>query len=149
MMRNAKIGDVATDLDVSLQTVRNWLKLGDEYFSESATRPTGKRFTPSDIQQLQTIKSLLADGLTYEDIPTRLSPAPQVVEILDDHQEPPTTNQDATSALQTLELMQYINDMLEQQQKTYNQTINAKDETIQVLKDEIERLRRPWWKRLF
>ena len=146
MMRNTKIGDVATDLDVSLQTVRNWLKLGDEYFSESATRQTGKRFAPSDIQQLQTIKSLLADGLTYEDIPTRLSPAPQVVEILDDHQEPPTTNQDATSALQLIELTQYV---IDQQKETFQVTLDAKDETIQVLKDEIERLRRPWWKRLF
>ena len=149
MASKMRIGDTAKMLGVTTATIRNWLSIGDEYFSESASRTTGKRFTPSDIQQLQTIKSLLADGLTYEDIPTRLSPAPQVVEILDDHQEPPTTNQDATSALQTLELMQYINDMLDQQRETYNQTINAKDETIQVLKDEIERLRRPWWKRLF
>jgi hypothetical protein len=51
--------------------------------------------------------------------------------------------------------MEYITRLLDQQQETHQVTINAKDETIQVLKADNERLRSnlerarlPWWKRL-
>ena len=147
MNRNAKIGDVAHGLEVSLQTVRNWLKMGDEYFSQNATKTTGKRFTPADIQQLQRIKSLLGEGLTFEDIPARLPAFPQVV----DHQDPP----EQTAAIQPTEYLDQLMAILDQQAQTYQVTISAKDETIQVLRsenerlrDELERSRLPWWKRL-
>ena len=155
MNGNAKIGDVAANLGVSLQTVRNWLKIGDEFFSENATRSTGKRFTPGDIQQLQRIQSLIADGLIYEDIPAKLKPSPQVVEVIEEApQEPPGTPRNGANSIQTLDLMESIERLLEHQRETYQETISAKDETIEVLKDENERLRRerdrarlPWWKR--
>ena len=156
MNKNTKIGDVADHLGVTLQTVRNWLKIGDVYFSHSATRTTGKRFTTSDITQFEAIKELRAGGLNIDEIASRLSPAPQLVEdVGDTSPEPPTTPQDATSAIQTLELMQYVNELLEQQREAFQPTIDAKNELIRELRndknrlqDELNRLRLPWWQRL-
>ena len=152
MNENTKIGDVASSLGVSLQTIRNWLKVGGEFFSQNATKTTGKRFTPADIQQMQRIKSLLAEGLTFEDIPARLPAAPQVV---DDIPKEQPDQQEPSNALQPTEYLDQLMAILEQQRETYQETIGAKDETIQVLRsenerlrDELERSRLPWWKRL-
>jgi len=66
-MQTKRISEVSEQLGVSAQTIRNYLKIGSDFFSERATRKTGKRFTDSDIEQLQTVRDLLSDGLRYDD----------------------------------------------------------------------------------
>jgi len=149
-----RIGDTAAMLGVHPATVRNWLKLGDEFFSSNATKTTGKRFTPQDIEQLKRIQSLLDEGFRYEDIPARL-PVPEVFEVIEDTPpEAPGPSQTNANAMQPTEYLERFQAILEQQHETHQEAIRAKDETIQVLKDENERLRadlerarRPWWKR--
>ena len=146
-----RIKDVATQLECSTQTIRNYLKIGDQFFSERATAKTRKRFDDGDIRQLQTIKSLLDDGLTYDQIPDRLTPAPRVVDVghePDPNPEPPPEDAPPTTSALA---------------KRYEQTIAAQQQTIVLqndyidhLKSENERLRSelddarlPWWRRIF
>jgi len=151
-----RIGEVADILKVSLQTVRNWLNLGEEFFTEAATRQHGKRFTAADLDQLKRIQNLLSEGFKLDQIKTMLPAAPQIVDVIEDP-PPRATDQQPTSqvnALETIDIFEQVQQLLKQQQENHQVTINAKDETIAVLqdenerlRDEVERLKRPWWKR--
>jgi len=160
-----RIKDVATELNVSSQTIRNYLRLGDQYFSEDATHPTRKRFNNSDIRQLQRIKQLLDTGLTYEDIPDELTPAARVIhnghdvgqEDTDTDQTPEDTPPEDTQKTTDLAI-QYEPIIAAQQQtiQTLNDHINTlksdKDRLqhqVDQLQNKLDRERLPWWRRLF
>jgi len=139
MAENTKrIGDVADILQVSTQTIRNWLRLGDDFFTEAATRQHGKRFAAADLDQLKRIQRLLSEGFILDQIKTMLPAAPQIVDILEDPQPPATDHQPTNAPIEVF----------------WSVTLAAKDETIAILKeenqrlrDEIENLRKPWWRR--
>jgi DNA-binding transcriptional MerR regulator len=63
-----KIGDVANFLDVSGQTVKNWVSAFPDYFSESAQRNFSKRFTPQDLERLIEIQTLRNQGRQLDEI---------------------------------------------------------------------------------
>ncbi len=63
-----KIGDVANFLDVSGQTVKNWVGAFPDHFSESAQRNFSKRFTPQDLEMLIEIQTLRNQGRQIEEI---------------------------------------------------------------------------------
>ena len=160
MNENMRIGDVANRLDVTPATVRNWVKLfGDEYLSGQAKKKTGKRFTPADVATLREIQRLLQDGLRYEDIPHQLQPLPEIVtgdtfEGAD--QQPfdiPDPTVDRENAIQPLE---FFTDFIDKMTAQHDREIQAKDALIDELKDdktrlqdEVDRLRLPWWEKLF
>ena len=154
-MPDLTIGQVADLLGVTRQTIHNWLKnIGYEFFSENATRVSGKRFPPDDIEQLRTIKGLLEMGKRYEQIPDLIN-TPQVFDVVDDIPKEQPDQQEPSNAIQLAEYFDQLLKMLEQQQQNHQVSISAKDETIQILKSENERLRQdlerarqPWWKRL-
>ena len=155
-----RIGEVATQLDVTPATVRNWIKLfGDEYLSDQANKKTGKRFTPTDVATLREIQRLLHDGLRYEEIPHQLQPIPEIM--VDDtfggaDQQPfdipdPTVNRE--NAIQPLE---FFTDFIDKMTTQHEREIVAKDDLITELKGdktrlqaEIDRLNLPWWDKLF
>ena len=53
-------------------TLRRYVSLFQENFSESAIRPRGRRFTERDIVTIGRIKKMFSDGKTEEDIMARL-----------------------------------------------------------------------------
>ncbi|MGD8397560.1 MAG: MerR family transcriptional regulator [Anaerolineae bacterium] len=72
--------EVASELDVSPSTLRRWSNEFADHLSDSAGRPqpelgsktAHRRYTEDDLATLETIKDLLADGLTYVQVARRL-----------------------------------------------------------------------------
>jgi len=165
-MPTKRMREVSEQLGVSSQTVRNYLKLGPEYFSERATHPSRKRFTAEDVVTLRVIRDHLANGLTYDDIPDRLTPAaPRVIDHgqtigREDHEPDPEPDQPTKrDQQQTTDLAIQYEPIIAAQQ----QTIMSKNEFIEELKtdkdrlqrevdqlkEDLDRSKRPWWSRLF
>ena len=152
-MTDLKVGETAKTLNTTTTTVRNWVNAFGEFLSPSAQLQRRKRFTPQDITILKEIQSLSNDGFTYAEIPDRLNDVP-LQEVLDfeeippeeipDQQPPPQDN-----ALAIPEVFEFITQALDNAAAQHEREILAKDETIQLLRDELNRQRQPWWKRLF
>jgi len=142
-------GEIRKILDVTDATVRNYCNRFGEFLSPDATRKTRKRFSPADVQILQLAKSYLDDGYTYDQVINLLEnqslddildieiPSPQV--------EKPSSPDDETNAILPAEFY-----------KQFEIAIAAKDQTIEILLTENERLRaelakkdRGFWDRLF
>ncbi len=60
----------ATELNVSLNTLKRWVKEFSDYLSPSVGTNNGasRRFTPDDIALLNRIKKQLADGLSTDEV---------------------------------------------------------------------------------
>lgn len=153
------IGQTASQLQVTNATIRNWVNIyGPSHLSADAQRKTGKRFTPEDVSVLRKVQQLLAGGLTYDQV---LENMPKTPEVLPERPEtgekqPPEDEIPATGQLQTIDLMERVYSMLEQQQQQFQVTLDAKDELISELKqdkqrlqDEITQLKKPWYRRIF
>jgi DNA-binding transcriptional MerR regulator len=73
-------GDVARELDISTSTLRRWAKEFHPYLSKTAAKPdstsagagTHRRYTTEDVQLLMRVKTLLDQGLTYDQVIDRL-----------------------------------------------------------------------------
>jgi DNA-binding transcriptional MerR regulator len=73
-------GDVARELDISTSTLRRWAKEFHPYLSSTAAKPdstsagtgTHRRYTEEDVQLLTRVKTLLDQGLTYDQVIERL-----------------------------------------------------------------------------
>ena len=130
-------GEVSKTLDVTGATLRNYVKQFKPFLSENATKKTRKRFSPEDIQILKTAKSFLDAGLTYEQVSERLETLPALGEVIDEP-EPETIFEDIppaeepTTAIQTREFYEQF----------FLPALDAKNETIQELKSDKERLQR-------
>jgi DNA-binding transcriptional MerR regulator len=134
-----KIGMVAKSLNVSSATIRNWLDdIGPEFFTESATRSTGKNFQKWDMNQLHKIQQLKGEGISLKDIPQHLEPTPNILE----REEPETYQEPASNEIVLHEYMQQFREV-------YEKWIQDKDQQIAELKAKIEYLEKPWWKKLF
>jgi DNA-binding transcriptional MerR regulator len=133
-------------LDVSTATIRNRLKQFGSYLSAAARKKTGKRFTASDLATLRTIQGYIDDGLTIDEIPDLLTFTPEIVNGQDDtftfEQQQPT-NETAITAPQAQD---FIQQALDNAAAQHQREIIAKDETIQILRDELNLARRRWWK---
>ena len=155
-----RIGEVAKQLDVTTATVRNWIKLfGDEYLSDQANKKNGKRFTPSDVATLGEIQRLLHDGLRYEDIPHQLQPIPEIMtnDTFEGANQQPFDVPDPTVARENaIQPLEFFTDFIDKMTDQHQREIQAKDALIDELKDdktrlqnEVDRLRLPWWEKLF
>jgi DNA-binding transcriptional MerR regulator len=86
--------EVASELDVSPSTLRRWSNEFADHLSDSAGQPqpepgsktAHRRYTEDDLTTLETIKDLLAEGLTYVQVARRLEA--RQPEILDPEGEP-------------------------------------------------------------
>lgn len=104
-----------------------------------------RRYTQEDIEALRIIRDLTGKKTREEIEQILLGPTEPFT-----FEEPlPEPNQGA--AIQSIE---FFNSFIEQLTEGHNTTLQAKDETIEVLKSENERLRdeldqakTPWWKR--
>ncbi len=149
-----KIGETARAVDVTSVTIRNWVEEFGEFLSPSAKQQRRKRFTPQDVDILLKIKSLRNDGFTYSEIPDQLNVVDDgeifdYEEIQPEEQPPQPEQTNQQNALATIEVFDFITQSLNAQTEQHQREINAKDETIAILQDELERARLPWWKRLF
>jgi DNA-binding transcriptional MerR regulator len=159
MTENIRIGEVADLLDVVPATVRVWVtKFGDDYLSDQANTRTGKRFSPGDVEMLREIQRLLRDGATYEEVSRQLQPRPQVVtgEAYEDAADQPhfdVPGVDRENAIQPLEFFEnFINQLNTQHEReiaSKDALINELKEDKSRLQEEVDRLRLPWWERLF
>jgi DNA-binding transcriptional MerR regulator len=147
------IGETAKMFNVTPASVRNWVNLLGEHLSPDARRQTGKRFTPEDVSTLNRFHSLVSSGMTWNQAVQLL---PETPEVLEPEQPPAEDEPRTTSALQTLELLERFQSMLEFQNQQHHETLQAKNEHIETLKAENERLRsevqqlkKPFWKRWF
>jgi DNA-binding transcriptional MerR regulator len=143
-------GKVAEILAVSGMTLRNYVKEFSEFLSPQAVKKTGRRFTDQDIRTLQIAASILRDGFTYDQAREQLAEQPLEGEVIDDF--PPETQpedippfEEIPNALQTLEFYE----------KFIQPALDAKDQTIDELKKDKERmqkelawLRLPWYRRI-
>jgi DNA-binding transcriptional MerR regulator len=72
---------VASQLEVSSSTLSRWSKEFASFLSEMATNPADGsadiRYTDADINVLITIKDLLAEGLTYQQVSSHLEEGQQ------------------------------------------------------------------------
>jgi len=161
MIEKMTIGQVAEELDCTPATVRNWLKhFGDEYLSPDATKPTGKRFTPSDVATLRNIQRLLRDGKKYDEVPGKLpeilegeTEAPEdQPEVITDQQPfdvPEEEIFDRENAIQQITFFtDFIDRMgaqhereIEDKDEQHKREIAAKDETIAAKDEQINELK--------
>lgn len=159
MIENRKTaGELSKTLGITTATIRNYVSKFGQFLSPDATRKTRKRFSPEDVQILMAAKSLLNDGLTYDQVVNQLENQPLEGEVIDDL--PPETQpedipaaDEIPSAIQSIEFFSQVIDQLTEQHKS---VISAKDETITGLKKDKDRLqmeiswlRLPWYKKLF
>ena len=140
-----KIGEVSRSLDVSTQTVRNYLRLAPDQFSGEAVRKSNKQFTPQDIAVLQEIKYLVSEGVKYKNVADQLPLIPEIVENIGPEPDQPQEQY----ALQPVEFFDHFKIMLEQMQLEHGITISAKDQTIATLQAENDWLKRPFWQKWF
>jgi len=165
MTANLKtITQTAELFGVTRATIRNRVKRFGEFLSITATRKNGKRFNHDDIRVLHLIHDMKNTGMREPEILLELPEAIERdkrladVEILDNDipQDTPQEPQEQPQSIQTVDLMQDVMRLLEQQENTFQQVISSKDEMIQELKADKEKLqnqlddaRRPWWRKLF
>lgn len=150
------IGEVAKLLDITPTSTRNYVHaLGSNFLSPGALKPNGKRFTPEDVSTLRKFRLLLTEGYSYHDAIERLPVTPEIV-AEPDRTEPETEEKQNSSAIQTIEMFERFQELMKLQQEQFQETVHAKDETISILQEENERLRLendrlklPWWKKLF
>ena len=147
-----KPGEIAKTLDVSTVTIRNYVREFSQFLSPSATAKTNRKFTPEDVRTLTLATSLLRDGSTYDEVRQQLTERLPLEGDVFEGKEPEETYQEP-SAIQPLEFFQAFVDQLSAEHQA---TITAKDETIETLKEDKERLqaevdwlRLPWYKKLF
>ena len=140
-----KIGQVSKALDVSTQTIRNWLRTAPDQFSSEAVQKTNKQFTPQDIAVLQNIQRLVSEGVKYKDVTDQLPPIPEIV----DSFEPDQDQSQEQNALQPIEFFDHFKIMLEQIQHEHEITLASKDQTIATLQAENDWLKRPFWRKWF
>ena len=136
-------GQLSKTLGITTATLRNYVQHFGQYLSDGAKKKTRKRFTPEDVQLLHYAKSLLDNGNTYQETLDLLETQPIEGEILEDfqpfEQDPEPAPIPETSAIQTAEFYeQFVKPM-----------IDAKDETIEILRKENAWLRTPWYKKIF
>lgn len=137
-----KIGEAAEELNVTGQTVRNYLRLAPNQFSSEAVRKSNKQFSPQDIAVLRNIQSLVGEGVKYKDVGDQLPPIPEII-------EPEPDQPQEQYALQPIEFFEHFRIMLEQMQHEHGITITAKDQTIATLQTENAWLKRPFWQKWF
>jgi len=157
-MTNLRISEAADKIGITPSTVRNYVNQFGNLLSESATRPTRKRFNPTDMKVLTEINELLRSGLTYAETADRMPAKPEIVDdtTVDQEEIPPRHPGavDYDQQLVPMEFIEQIQQLLQQQHDTYKETINAKNELIDELKkdkakmeEEISKMRRQWWRR--
>ena len=149
-----KIGETAREIEVTSATIRNWVKEFGEFLSPSATSQRRKRFTPSDIDTLKNIKKLRNDGFTYSEIHDEIFTVTTgevlgVEEMITEETHKEQLQQPQDNAIAIPEVFEFINQALNNQTLQHEREIKAKDETIQLLREELKRARLPWWKKLF
>jgi len=143
-----KIGQAAKILSVSTTTIRNYLKFGDQYFSESATRQKGKNISSWDLNQLEEIQRLLGGGVKFDQIPGHVAPIPETIQLEEPEFISPEPAQE-NSALITPNLIEQIHQVYQLTLEAKDAQITDKDARIAELKAELERERRPWFRKLF
>jgi len=142
-----KPGKVSETLNVTDTTLRNYVKHFKKFLSPDATKRTGKRFSPEDVETLKTAKGLLDEGWTYEQVQERLESQPVTGEVIDESQpetepQPDTSQEEPTpdeipSAIQSIEFFSQVIEQLTDEHKT---ALTAKDNHIEELKTDKERL---------
>ena len=139
-------GEISETLNVSDTSVRNYVKHFQKFLSADATRRTRKRFSPEDVEVLKTAKRLLDEGFTYEQVTERLDSQPVTGEVIDDFQtepdtepEPETIEDEPISAIQSMEFFSQVIEQLTEEHKT---ALQAKNEHIDELKADKDRLQR-------
>lgn len=153
--RELTIGAAAQVLGVTTATVRNWVKFYGSHLSPDATRRTGKRFTPEDIDTLRRVQQLLASGSTFEQVVEMLPAEGEIyTEPLPEDTETPFQPEPAQLAI--VPIIERFQQLLETQAENHRATVQAKDELIQELRRdkerlqaEVNRLNEPWFLRLF
>ena len=68
--------EVASRLEVSPSTLRRWSEEFSEFLSPEANSSEGRqhrRYSDGDLATLITVKGLMAEGLTYDQVRERLS----------------------------------------------------------------------------
>ncbi len=126
-----KLTPVAQELQVSIQTVKNWVKAFPAHFSDTAQRKTNKRYTPADMETLERINQFRqVDGLSIEEIKEILPVIPQDFE------------PEQTGEVQTQEVSQLMANMWATFEHQHNESMQAKNETIEVLREENKRLKK-------
>jgi DNA-binding transcriptional MerR regulator len=159
MIENQKTaGELSQTLGVTTATLRNYVSKFGQFLSPDATRKTRKRFSPEDVQTLLIAKSLLDDGLTYDQVSDQLQAQPLTGEVIDDL--PPETQpedippaDEIPSAIQSIE---FFSQVIENLSAEHKNALTAKDEMIGELRQdktrqqrEISWLRLPWYRKLF
>lgn len=154
-----RTGAIAKALGVSPMTIRNYVKYFAPILSPGATSETGRLFTPQDESLLRRAAGMLRSGQTYEQVLEQLSQAPSIEgEILDDTEQQPPAAQDQEPSYQTgaaIAPLEFFNAMLDRIQNEHKSTLDAQTRHIEdlqrerdQLRAEVERLRRPWWKKM-
>jgi len=150
------VSQTARYLGVSPATVRNYTRQFADHLSPTASPPPGqpRRFTEEDLRVMATVKSLLTEGVTYEQARRRLADGLHLVEDLDLPLPPrgrePTETALVPMASVHLIVQPYI-DQTEQLRKERDQALSRVVELerhLGRLEGLLESQRRSWLQRL-
>jgi DNA-binding transcriptional MerR regulator len=126
---------ICETLEISPSTLRRW---ANQYLTLEEHEPGQHRtYTPNDLTTLQTVKTLLANGLTRNAIKSRLA-------VLD--QPEPTTEPNPSTALLALPEFQ----MAIENARATIASMQTEIEELQRFKTEFQEwANRPFWQRIF
>ena len=159
MIENSQTaGEISKTLGITTATLRNYVKHFGQHLSPDAARKTRKRFTADDLQTLKVAKTLLDDGLTYDQVSEQLEILRAQCEVIDDFQpenqpEDIPQEEETPSAIQSIEFFSQIIDQLTEEHKTALQAKDSHIESLEKNQDRLQKeiswLRLPWYKKLF
>jgi len=92
---------VAEQLNVSVEQLRRWTREFAAQLSVSAVGAGYYRYSGEDVQRLQTIRDMLAQGKSFEEVTSHLTPSANEgpVIIQDNHHEPAQAPQSENAAV--------------------------------------------------
>ena len=136
--------DVSDHLGISPATLRLWSTKFESYLSPGAQRSTTenggisqRRYDEADLQYFNRAKQLLAEGLTYDEVFSKLDQGVRVVAL----DNVPMPQAPTTSPISDVVV---VSEVAEQYQKTIaalENTVRSQQETIYYQGQVIERLR--------
>lgn len=150
------VSQMARYLGVSPGTVRNYSREFTDHLSPLATPRLGepRRFAEDDLRVMATAKSLLGEGLTYEQVRGQLAQGVHLVEDLDLRLPPPEPEPTETALVPMASVRLIVQPYMQQAEQLRKERDQALGRVVELerhlgrLEGLLEGQRRSWLQRL-
>lgn len=135
-----KTNDVATMLDITTETVRDWSKRYADYLSVNATPTTGttRTFTDEDVLVFTTINTLRKQGMNHDQVIEQLAEGTRIEDAGVDYDQLLATPQGRAMTIQRINNLNERISELEGSQDRMSKELLQKEREIGRLEGELE-----------